>query len=145
MKSFSSLIDKTTRTVMQQDRQIKHLISQIVPATTLAHIEFCRVEGGRLRLTVDNAVWVAKLRFSERQIIGTLKKEQFDVHTLSCHVAPADNVEARTSLRTPNKTSRRTAAALAALADQSADRDDDSLRQELLKLAETLRSRAEPE
>ena len=130
---------------MQQDRQIKHLISQIVPATTLAHIEFCRVEGGRLRLTVDNAVWVAKLRFSERQIIGTLKKAQYDVHALSCHVAPAENVEARTSLRTPNKTSRRTVDALAALADQSADRDDDSLRQELLKLAEKLRSRAEPE
>lgn len=162
MKSFQNLIDKATRATIQQDRQIKQLISRIVPATTLAHIEFCRVEGGRLRVTVDNAAWVAKLRFSERQLLGALREGRMDVYSVSFHVSPAETPVVRKTERKPNRRSDTAAVAIAALAE-SAIQDhsgpdhgeamdtlekshsvvrrggDDRLRQELLKLAARLK------
>jgi len=83
MKSFSTLVGKTTRAAMADDRHIKRVISRIVPANTLNHIEFCRLEGGRLRITVDSAAWISRLRFSERQIIDAMRSERLDAHTVS--------------------------------------------------------------
>ena len=145
---------------MQQDRHIKQVISRIVPATTLAHIQFCRIEGGRMRVTVDNASWVAKLRFSERQILDAMRDEKLDAITMSFHVVPAESPIARTTTRTVNRTSSAAARAianLAASADSSREptlptepsdtpqkrtivrQGDDRLRQELLKLAARLK------
>lgn len=119
MKSLNSLIGKTTRTAIQQDRRIRQLISQIVPARALAHIEFCRLEGGRLRLTVDSAAWVSKLRFSERQIISALRQEKLDAHTISVHVSPAEKPTTRVTLRKPNETSEQAAIAIHKLAESA--------------------------
>jgi hypothetical protein len=150
MKSFDNLITAQTRAAITQNSHIKQVISQIVPASSIAHIEFCRIEGGRLRVTVDNAAWLAKLRFSERQIIQALRSEKLDVHTASWHVAPIDNPKPRVTLRTPNELSSRSAAALTALANATTNNPYESsivkttesgekLRQELLKLAAKLR------
>ncbi|NND90360.1 MAG: DUF721 domain-containing protein [Granulosicoccus sp.] len=117
MKSFHHLIDTATRAAMQQDRRMKEVISRIVPAATLSHIQFCRLEAGRLRITVDNAAWVAKLRFCERQLTGALRAESLDVHTVSFHVAPVEVPVVRTTLRKTNTVSPRAAMAVAALAE----------------------------
>ncbi len=98
---------------MQQDRHIKQVISRIVPATTLAHIQFCRIEGGRMRITVDNASWIAKLRFSERQILDAIRDEKLDAITMSFHVVPAETPVTRTTSRTANRTSSAAARAIA--------------------------------
>ena len=141
MKSFNSLVDQSARTAIRDDHQIKQVISQIVPATTLSHIEFCRLEGGRLRLTVDNAAWVAKLRFSERQLIDTLRATGLDVHTVSFHVSPAEKPILRTTKRQANQLSKRSATTLTQAAEAIGGEDkDDSLRQELLKLAARLKA-----
>lgn len=154
MKSFEKLITAGTRAAIQQNNQIKQVISQIVPASSLAHIEFCRIEGGRLRVTVDSAAWIAKLRFSERQLIQALKAQKLDVHTASWHVAPIDKPKPRITIRQANELSSRSAAAITALAEATNDDDTkdsypcsavkttesgEKLRQELLKLAAKLR------
>lgn len=141
MKSFNSLVDQSARAAIRDDHQIKQVISRIVPATTLPHIEFCRLEGGRLRLTVDNAAWVAKLRFNERQLVDILRGEGLDVHTVSFHVSPAEKPVLRTTRRQANQLSKRSASTLiqAAEAIGGADKDD-RLRQELLKLAAKMRA-----
>ena len=141
MKPFNSLVDESARTAIRDDCQIRQLISRIVPATTLAHIEFCRLQGGRLRLTIDNAAWVPKLRFSERQLVDTLRATGLDVHTISFHVSPAEKPVNRTTCRKANQPSSRSAAALTQAANAIGNEDDDdSLRQELLKLAAKLES-----
>ncbi len=145
---------------MQQDRHIKQVISRIVPATTLAHIQFCRIEGGRMRVTVDNASWIAKLRFSERQILDAMRDEKLDAITMSFHVVPAETPITRTTTRTANRTSSEAARAIAILAASTdhygepavpvappgspkkksiVRQGDDRLRQELLKLAARLK------
>ncbi len=145
---------------MQQDCHIKQVISRIVPATTLAHIQFCRIEGGRMRVTVDNASWIAKLRFSERQILDAMRDEKLDAITMSFHVVPAETPVTRTTLRKANRTSSAAARAIAILAASTDEprepstpaappgspskksivrQGDDRLRQELLKLAARLK------
>ena len=141
MKSFNSLVEQSARSAIRDDQQIKQMISKIVPATTMSHIEFCRLEGGRLRLTVDNAAWIAKLRFSERQLVDTLRFEGFDVHTVSLHVSPAEKPVLRTTKRQANQLSKRSATTLIQAAEAIGGQDkDDSLRQELLKLAAKLKA-----
>ncbi len=150
MKSFDTLITAQARTAIKENNHIKQVISQIVPATSVAHIEFCRVEGGRLRVTVDNAAWIAKLRFGERQLVRALRAENFDVHTVSWHVSPAEKPVPRVTRRAANPLTKKSAEALTALAaaDQSAtekgsrepmSESGEKLRLELLKLAAKLK------
>jgi len=144
MKTFSNLIGQSTKAVIDEDRKIKRAISQIVPANSLAHIQFCRLEGGRLRITVDSAAWVSRLRFMEKQIIGVMRQHQFDSHTISYHVSPEVKTAVNKSVRRPVK-ARNGASSMEAAANAVADKtleggDGDRLRQELLKLARTLRA-----
>lgn len=150
MKTFENLIPAKTRAVIEQNNHVKNVISQTLSSSSVAHIVFCRIEGGRLRVTVDSAAWITKLRFSERQIIQALRLEKLDVHTASWHVAPIDHPAPRVTLRKPNKLTSRSASALQALATATTDNPHQSgivkssesgekLRQELLKLAATLR------
>ena len=141
MKSFNTLVGKTTRAAIAGDRQIKQVISRIVPASTLSHIEFCRLEGGRVRITVDSAAWVSRLRFSERQIIDEMRSQRLDVHTASYHVAPNETPTPRKTLRVPQRTQNGAASVEAAASAVTDSGDEDRLRQELLKLARTLRER----
>lgn len=126
MKSLHNLISKAAHAAMQQDRQMKQVISRIVPANTLAHIQFCRLEAGRLRITVDNATWIAKLRFSKSQIVGALREAKLDVVTLSFHVAPAETPITRTVERVANRGSNEAARALMRLADSTAEGEADN-------------------
>lgn len=87
MKTFNDLISTTARRAMQDDRRIRRLISRIVPADALAHIQFCRFDSRVLRITVDNAAWLSRLRFSERQLIDALRCDDIDADTISWHVA----------------------------------------------------------
>ena len=113
-----------------------------------------------MRVSVDNASWIAKLRFSERQILDAMRDEKLDAITMSFHVVPAETPVARTTSRTANRTSSAAAQAMAILAastDHSREpknpadlscspskksivrKGDDRLRQELLKLAARLK------
>jgi len=138
MKTFSSLIDGATSSTLRNDSQIRKVISQIVPANTMAHIQFCRVEGGRLRITVDSSAWVSRLRFSERQIIDVLREKRFDTHTISYHVTPAERPAVRKTVRCPTK-SIDSARSLEQTAEALTGDENNRLRLELLKLARQLR------
>ncbi len=150
MKSFNTLITAQARTAMQQNSRIQEVISRIVPASSAAHIEFCRIEGGRLRVTVDSAAWIAKLRFGERQLVQALRAEKLDVHTISWHVSPPVIREPRVIRRDHNRLSAKSAASISALASSTTNEANEGrgtnmsnsgerLRQELLKLAAKLR------
>ncbi|MFK8079207.1 MAG: DciA family protein [Granulosicoccus sp.] len=141
MKSFETLVGKTTRAAIADDRHIKQVISKIVPVRTMPHIEFCRVEGGRVRITVDSAVWISRIRFMERRIIDALRENRFDSHTISFHVSPEMKPVVRKTERAAQKANGSAAAVEAALsAVTESDPGNDRLRQELLKLARTLRA-----
>lgn len=110
-----------------------------------------------MRVTVDNASWIAKLRFSERQILDAMRDEKLDAITMSFHVVPAETPVTRTTVRTANRTSSVAARAIAILAANTdypqepakasdlprkksiVRQGDDRLRQELLKLAARLK------
>lgn len=142
MKSFESLIGANTRATIHQNHQVKQLISQIVPAKTLIHVQFCRIEADRLYITVDSSAWIARLRFSDRQIIDFLERHAYGISSISYHVAPANKPTLRRSLRKPAKPDICAVRSLEAAADQVKDPLDgssDDLRQELLNLAKNLR------
>lgn len=127
---------------MRQNRQIKQVISQIVPEDILRHIQFCRIENGRLRMTVDSAAWVARLRFSDRQLIDTLTHHKLMVSAISYHVVPPEKSIARKVQRSTPASSERSITTLktaAAAMNTTGEEDDDRLRQELLRLAEKMR------
>jgi len=151
VKKLNRLISATTQATVRENHRIREMVSRIVPASNLAHILFYRLEGGRLRITVDSAAWIARLRFGERQMINALRAEKLEVHTISWHVAAEETPRPRTTQRKANPLSPGAAGSLIAAAEMT--RDDksasdkageydpasDRLRQELLKLAARLR------
>jgi hypothetical protein len=142
MKSFESLVGASTRAAMHQNRQIKQLISRIVPATLSQHMQFCRLDAGRLRITVDSAAWIARLRFTDRQIIDELRRHNLDVHTISYHVARLEQTKGPKVQRNRAPLTYRSVATIAAAAGNvgaEKDGDEDRLRQALLNLAEKMR------
>ena len=135
MKSLEKVIQpklgESIRGAIQKDRQIKDLISRIVPVSTAVHIVFCRLEERRLRITVDNAVWLPRLRFMERQIIDILRSDRLAVDSVSCHVMPKDKVPIPTR-RAPNPPSIKAASMVQATAESV---DDKRLERALQKMA----------
>jgi predicted nucleic acid-binding Zn ribbon protein len=90
MKSFDSLIDPETLASVQKAHELQALVSRTVPRAAAPHLVFCRLDDGQLRLTLDHASWLAKLRFSERQLIRDLAKAGIAVERISWHVAPCE-------------------------------------------------------
>ena len=80
---------------MRDDRRIRSVISRIVPAPALEHVTFCRIAERRLRVTLDGAAWIPKLRFSERALLAALIRDGLDVHAVSWHVTPAKSPAGR--------------------------------------------------
>ncbi|MBX2886308.1 MAG: DUF721 domain-containing protein [Granulosicoccus sp.] len=142
MKSFESLVDASTRAAIQQNSQIRQLISRIVPAESLLHVLFTRIENKQLHITIDNAAWLVKIRFLERQLIDTLRQNRFELHSVSYHVAPQTQVEKRNARRRKNRSGDRNVVALETLAQdlQGSDKaSDNELRLQLLRLAKIMR------
>ncbi len=137
MKSLEKIIQPklgaSIRGAIQKDRQIRDLISRIVPVSTAVHIVFCRLEDERLRITVDNAVWLPRLRFMERQIIDTLRAERLAVDSVSCHVMPQEK-EPTPTRRTPNPASSKAASMVQATADGVGDERLEKALQKMARL-----------
>ena len=76
----------------------------------------------------------------ERQIIGELHAQQIDCHNVSYHVAPAEKPTVRKTVRVAKRPVKG-ADMVQGAADAMSDAGDERLRQGLLKLAQTLRSR----
>ena len=135
MKSLEKVIQpklgESIRGAIQMDRQIKDLISRIVPVSTAVHIVFCRLEDQRVRITVDNAVWLPRLRFMERQIIDILRAERLAIDSVSCHVMPQEKAPIPTR-RAPNTPSGKAASMVEATAESV---DDKRLEKALRKMA----------
>ncbi len=51
MKSFNELISNPAQKAMQENRRIRQVISRIVPAEMLEHIQFCRIDNTRAEKT----------------------------------------------------------------------------------------------
>ena len=117
-----------------------------MPAGAAAHLVYCRLVDGRLRLTLDNAGWVAKLRFGERQLLRALVAGGTRVRQVSWHVAPADPAPAT---RGPVRDARRRRPAAAApravahVASVAEGLPGDELGRALRGLASTLARRAD--
>ena len=143
MKSFDSLIGPAARAAMRDDRRIREAISRIVPAQALHHVTFCRLAGRQLRVTLDSAAWVPRLRFTERPLLAELARDGLDARTVSWHVAPVKNPGPREpSGRRANAGSAQAARAVLSAAESI---DDEALAGQMRRMARRLTGRAAPE
>lgn len=141
MKSFDSLIGPETQAALDDAEKLMALVTRTMPRAASKHVVFCRLLDGRLRLTLDHAAWVAKLRFNERQILRALEQEGLRIKQVSWHVAPIERrAESAEPPRQPVVPGRDTIAGLEALARSLAP--DDPLARSLNKLASTLTDRS---
>jgi len=139
MKKFNELVDVNVTQAVQDDRNIRKTIARIMPPESLAHLQFCRVENRVLKITLDNASWLARLRFVSSQIIGELKKDNITVSQITWHVAPEKlRVEPRPKAQRLRARSQSSANIVQATAETM---EDDELKRALLKVAEQLAKR----
>lgn len=136
MKKFSELVDLDVKQAVHDDRKIRQVIARIMPPESLARVQFCRIENRVLKLTLDNASWLARLRFVSRQLIDELNREGITVTDASWHVSP-EKIEAEPRPQTLRKRSRSKASA-SIVAATANDMEADELQRALLKIAEQL-------
>jgi len=136
MKKFSELVDLDVKQVLNDDRKIRQVIAQIMPPESLSHVQFCRIENRILKVTLDNASWLARLRFISSQLIDELNRAGVTVTDTTWHVAPEKiKVEPRPKNRRKRNRSRASANILQATAESM---ESDDLQRALLKVAQQL-------
>lgn len=112
-----------------------------MPPDSLVHLQFCRIENRTLKLTLDNASWLARLRFISRQLVDELDQAGITVADVTWHVAPEKiTVEPRPKVLRERARSAKSAKILAATANAM---EEDDLKQALLKIAEQLARRSD--
>ena len=140
MKPFDSLIGSAARAAMGEDRRIQAVISRIVPAEALAHVMFCRLRDRQLRVTLDSAAWVPRLRFSERQLLAALARDGLEARTISWHVTPVKRPAPRETRR--RDANAGSAQAARAMLSAARDVDDEVLSEQLRRVARRLAGRS---
>lgn len=143
MKSFDSLVGTAARAAMRDNDRIRSLISRIVPEGALQHITFCRHGDQQLRITLDSAAWIPKLRFAERKILATLIRGGYETRTVSWHVAVAKPPTTRaTTRRLARGGSAQAARAVLSAAEETRDHQgDDKLSRQLERMAKHVQER----
>lgn len=128
---------------LRDDRNIRKTIARIMPPESLTHVQFCRVENRVLKITLDNASWLARLRFVSSQIIGELQKDNITIAQVTWHVAPEKlRAEPRPQALRKRARSQSSANIVQATAESM---EDDELKRALLKVAEQLAMRPDLE
>jgi len=136
MKKFSDLVDLDVKQALNDDRKIRQVIAQIMPPESLTHVQFCRIENRVLKVTLDNASWLARLRFISRQLIDELNRADITVEDATWHVAPEKiKAEPRPITSRQRARSQASASILQATAESM---EADDLQQALLKVAKQL-------
>lgn len=139
MKKFNELVDLDVKQALNNDRKIRQVVARIMPPESLAHVQFCRIENRILKVTLDNASWLARLRFVSRQLIDELNREGITVSDTTWHVAPEKiQAEPRPKVLRKRARSQNSANIIAATAN---DMEADELQRALLKVAEHLSGR----
>ena len=138
MKSFESLVGPETRRALDDAAQLVELVSRNVPADAARHLLFCRLHDGKLRLVLDSAAWVARLRFGERALVRTLKQQGLEIRQVSWHISPREQVTVPAPRQTVRQRNARTARLIHSVAD---DMQDDTLGRAMRRLARQLQPR----
>lgn len=141
MKKFSELVDLDINQAVRDDHKIRQVIARIMPPDSVVHLQFCRIENRILKLTLDNASWLARLRFISTQLVDELAAEGITVADVTWHVAPEKiHVEPRPRVLRDRARSEKSAKILASTANGM---EDDDLKRALLKVAEQLAKRSD--
>lgn len=142
MKKFNDLVDLDVKQALQDDRKIRQVIAQIMPPDAIEHVQFCRMENRVLKVTLDNAAWLARLRFISRQLIDELNRAGVTVVDTTWHVAPEKiKVEPRPIASRMRTRSEASGDILQATAESM---DADELQSALLKVAKQMRKTNKP-
>jgi len=139
MKKFSELVDLDVKQALRDDHNIRQVVARIVPPESLQHVQFCRMENRILKITLDNASWLARLRFVSRQLIDELSRVNITVANVTWHVSP-HKIEAEPRPQTLRKRARSQASA-DILASTAKGMESDELQRALLKIADQLGKR----
>jgi len=136
MKKFNDLVDLDVKQALNDDRKIRQVVAQIVPPESLGHVQFCRIEDRILKVTLDNASWLARLRFISRQLIDELNRAGYTVSDVTWHVAPEKvKAEPRQRVKRTREGSKASASIVQATAESM---ESDDLQRALLKMAKQL-------
>ena len=102
MKKIADAMNPGVLRVARESEKLKQLVSQCMPAELGRELLFVRVADGRLRITVSNSAWAARVRFHGREIKRRLAATGGQVNEISIHVLPdrqAANINQRVSER----------------------------------------------
>lgn len=136
MKKFSELVGVDVKRALHVDNKVRQVIAQVLPTESVTHLQFCRIENKTLKVTLDNASWLARLRFSARQIIDELARENIIVTQITWHVSPeTTQAQPRHHSSKPRARSDSSARIVGAAA-QAMEKDE--LQSALMKIAEQL-------
>ncbi len=111
-----------------------------MPAAALDAVALCRVENDELHITLTNASWLSRLRFSEKALLNEVAKLNLSANRIAWHVLPGRITPPRSpsirqdALVIPEGAPKRVS--------QAADQFDDKvLRQALKRVATTMQTR----
>lgn len=136
MKKFSDLVDIDVKQALQDDRKIRQVIAQTMPPGSIEHVQFCRIENRVLKITLDNASWLARLRFISCQLIDELNRAGITAEEATWHVAPEKIKVAPRPAVLRERARSQAAADIVQATAKSMESDD--LQQALMKVAKHL-------
>ncbi len=141
MKKFNDLVDQEVKQALRDDHKIRQLVAQIMPPESLSHVQFCRIENRVLKITLDNASWLARLRFISRQLIDELSRAGITVVDITWHVAPEKNTVEPRPIATRSRARSKASANILRATAESMEADD--LQRALLKVAKQMNKEKE--
>lgn len=140
MKDLNMLLAPSARQTLRLNQQLRTAFSHIMPAAALDAVALCRVENDELHITLTNASWLSRLRFSEKALLNEVAKLNLSANRIAWHVLPGRITPPRSpsirqdALVIPEGAPKRVS--------QAADQFDDKvLRQALKRVATTMQTR----
>jgi len=140
IKDLNLLLAPGARQTLRLNHQLRASFSHIMPVPALEAVALCRVENDCLHITLTNASWLSRLRFSEKALLTEVAKLNLSATRVKWHVLPSRILPERSpsirqdALVIPDGAPDRVSQA----ADQF---DDKALRRSLKQVAATMQSR----
>lgn len=131
MKNITNVVNTDIYQVSKESNRLKQLVSQCMPVELAEQILFARIADQKLRITVSNSAWAARLRFHSREIMLKLAGSRTPVNDISVHVLPQNKtlkVAPRESVRLKPRATDSCVSTIRQVAN-SMDNDEDGNRE----------------
>lgn len=89
MKDLNMLLGPSARQTLRLNQKLRAAFANVMPAAALDALALCRVENDKLHITLTNASWLSRLRFSENALLAEVAKLNLTATGVAWHVLPA--------------------------------------------------------